>query len=113
MLFVDETDHDARGQLAGEQLLVTAIDIIFRHLKTLAHDAFYGIFGGGSFEILCVQEEHRRRQLHFAHKQQGVRHNDFGVCGAHQTEVVVTSDQFNLYIHLVQKDQRWVESCQN
>jgi len=50
---VDETDHDARGQLAGEQLLLTAIEIIFWHLKTLANDAFYGIFGGSSFETAC------------------------------------------------------------
>ena len=56
---VDQTDDYARWQLTREQLLVAAIELIFRYLKTLTHDAFYRILGRGSFQILCVRKEHR------------------------------------------------------
>ena len=77
-------DDYARWQLTREQLLVATIEIIFRSLKTLTHDAFYMILGRGSFQILCVRKEHRWRQFYFAHKQRSVRYDEFS-CQQHSS----------------------------
>ena len=42
---VDYADDYTRWQLTREQLFMASIEIIFRYLKTLTHDAFYRIFG--------------------------------------------------------------------
>jgi len=40
---VDQSDHDAHGQLTGKQFLVTDIEIILRNREGLAHHYFAGL----------------------------------------------------------------------
>ena len=50
---VDKTDDYTRWQLTREQLFMASIEIIFRYLKTLTHDAFYTIFGSAVSSALA------------------------------------------------------------
>ena len=52
---VDQSDHDARGQLTGKQFLVTDVEIglILRNREGLAHHATYRILCRAAFQS-CI-----------------------------------------------------------
>ena len=60
---VDQSDHDARGQLIGKQFLTTDIEIILRNREGLAHHAAYRLLCRAAFQSLGVSEEHGRHQF--------------------------------------------------